>query len=144
MDISMLKDLVVLMKTLEEPQAPAAPAAPAEKPALATTVEGALRRFDSGALLGDLRVQTVPRGIDWRVHVGKNGKETLESPTVWRGIAHVGPHGRAWVSDLVDTKVPYVAATAADTDDFQAALAAAKAKTADATAAADADAEPTI
>ena len=137
MDITMLKDVLGLMKALEEPKAPAAPAAPVTAPTL--VVEGPIRRFKSGALLGDLRVQTLPRGIAWRVRDGKS--KSLESPTVWRGNAHIGPHGRAWVTDLVDTGVPYAAATASDDADFEAALAAAEGATADATAAEDA---PTV
>jgi hypothetical protein len=137
MELMELIQMAKALKELDAPTAAPAPAAPVAAPTL--VVEGPIRRFKSGALLGDLRVQTLPRGIAWRVRDGKS--KSLESPTVWRGNAHIGPHGRAWVTDLVDTGVPYAAATASDDADFEAALAAAEGAAADATTAEDA---PTV
>lgn len=121
-----------------------APAAPAPA-AMASHVEGPLRRFRSGTLLGDLRVQRLPQAT-WLPGKTKKDGDFMTSATIWSGTAHIGPHGRAWVTDLVDTGVPYVPnGAAADDTDFDAALAAAQAAVASAnTDAAPADAAPTV
>jgi hypothetical protein len=123
--------------------APAAPAPAAPAPAT-TIVEGPLRRFRSGTLLGDLRVQRLPV-VQWLAGKTRKDGDFMWTPTVWRGIAHVGPHGRAWVTDLVDTGVPYTPnAPAADDTDFDAALAQALEAAAPAAPAAPAPAEPEV
>ena len=105
-----------------------------EQPAAVTQqlkVTGALRAFKtkggSRVLLGDLRVDRVPAGIKWTAGKSSDGAtEYLTSSTQWSGVAHIGEHGRAWVTDLADTGAPVVATVTTAAFDFDAMLAAAK------------------
>ena len=88
-------------------------------------VTGAIRVFKSGALLGDLRVQRLPAGIQFNIAKSKDGAEYLVSRTEWAGVGHIGQHGRAWVDGLTDTGVA-VADAPTTAVDFAALLASAK------------------
>lgn len=90
------------------PQMPQVPQAPVTTSGSSTSVEisGAIVQFANGsARIGDIKLEALPAGINWSVANSVNG-EYLRTLTVWKGTAHVGAHGRAWVDNLVNTGAP--------------------------------------
>lgn len=113
--------------------APAAAAAPA--PA-GTPISGAIIVLPSGvAKIGDCQLRALPAGVQLvaKKSTKTGAQEYLQSTTVFTAVGHIGAHGAAYATDLVDTGAPVPDTPARVAIDFNALMAAAKGGAAPAT-----------